>query len=69
VAISIFSGYLAHATVHRLLPGLPERGPKPFAVWPLVADGRPAVGLTASTAKTGPLLAFPFRGGKSTGIN
>ena len=46
-ALSFFSGYLAHAVVHRLLPGLPERGPKPFTVWPLVVDGRLAIGPTA----------------------
>ena len=40
VALNFFSGYLAHAVVHRLLPGLPERGPKPFTVWPLVVDRR-----------------------------
>jgi CRISPR-associated endoribonuclease Cas6 len=50
VAINFFSGYLVHAVVHRLLPGLPERGPKPFTVWPLVVDGRPAVGPTAAPA-------------------
>jgi len=50
VAINPFSGYLAHSVVHRLLPGLPERGPKPFTVWPLLIDGRPAVGPTAAPA-------------------
>ncbi len=50
VVISFFSGYLAHALVHRFLPGLPERGPKPFTVWPLVVDGRPAIGQTAAPA-------------------
>jgi CRISPR-associated endoribonuclease Cas6 len=50
VALSFFSGYLAHAVVHRLLPGLPERGPKPFTVWPLVIDGKPALGPTAAAA-------------------
>ncbi|MFZ8839691.1 MAG: CRISPR-associated endoribonuclease Cas6 [Pyrobaculum sp.] len=50
VALNFFSGYLMHAVVHRLLPGLPERGPKPFTVWPLVVDGRPAVGPTAAPA-------------------
>jgi len=50
VAINFFSGYLAHAVVHRLLPGLPERGPKPFTVWPLVVDGRPALGPAAVPA-------------------
>ena len=50
VAINFFSGYLVHALVHRLLPGLPERGPKPFTVWPLVVDGRPALGPTATPA-------------------
>jgi len=50
VAINFFSGYLAHALVHRYLPGLPERGPKPFTVWPLVVDGRPALGPAAVPA-------------------
>ncbi len=50
VVISFFSGYLVHALVHRLLPGLPERWPKPFTVWPLVVDGRPAIGPTAAPA-------------------
>lgn len=50
VAINFFSGYLVHAVVHRLLPGLPERGPKPFTVWPLAVDGRPAIGPTAAPA-------------------
>jgi hypothetical protein len=50
VAINLFSGYLAHSVVHRLLRGLPERGPKPFTVWPLLIDGRPAVGPTAAAA-------------------
>ncbi|NAZ33255.1 MAG: CRISPR-associated endoribonuclease Cas6 [Pyrobaculum sp.] len=50
VAINLFSGYLAHSVVHRLLRGLPERGPKPFTVWPLLIDGRPAVGLAAAAA-------------------
>jgi len=50
VAINLFSGYLAHAVVHRLLPGLPERGPKPFTVWPLVIDGKPALGPTVAAA-------------------
>jgi CRISPR-associated endoribonuclease Cas6 len=50
VALNFFSGYLVHAVVHRLLPGLPERGPKPFTVWPLVVDGKPALGPTAAPA-------------------
>jgi CRISPR-associated endoribonuclease Cas6 len=50
VALNFFSGYLVHAVVHRLLPGLPERGPKPFTVWPLVVDGKPAIGPTAVPA-------------------
>ena len=50
VALTFFSGYLAHAVVHRLLPGLPERGPKPFTVWPLVVNGKPALGPTAAPA-------------------
>jgi CRISPR-associated endoribonuclease Cas6 len=50
MALNFFSGYLVHAVVHRLLPGLPERGPKPFTVWPLVVDGKPALGLTAAPA-------------------
>ncbi len=50
VVINFFSGYLAHALVHRFLPGLPERGPKPFTVWPLVVDGKPAIGPTAAPA-------------------
>ena len=50
VALNFFSGYLVHAVVHRLLPGLPERGPKPFAVWPLVVDGRILVRPTAVPA-------------------
>ena len=43
VVISFFSGYLAHALVHRFLPELPGRGPKPFTVWPLVVNGKPAI--------------------------
>jgi CRISPR-associated endoribonuclease Cas6 len=50
VVISFFSGYLAHALVHRYLPGLPGRGPKPFTVWPLVVDGKPALGPAAAPA-------------------
>ena len=50
VAVNFFSGYLAHAVVYRLLPGLPERGPKPFTVQPLFFDGRPALGRTAVEA-------------------
>jgi len=52
VVISFFSGYLAHALVHRFMPGLPERGPKPFTVWPLVVDGKPALGPAAVPAGT-----------------
>ena len=60
VVISFFSGYLAHALVHRFLPGLPGRGPKPFAVWPLVVDGKPAVGPTAVPAGAEVVLRAAF---------
>ncbi len=46
VIINFFSGYLAHAVVYRLLPGLSERGPKPFTLRPLLFNGRPVLGKT-----------------------
>ena len=60
VALNFFSGYLVHAVVHRLLPGLLERGPKPFTVWPLVVDGRPALGPTAVPAGAEVVLRAAF---------
>jgi CRISPR/Cas system endoribonuclease Cas6 (RAMP superfamily) len=60
VVISFFSGHLAHAVVHRLLPGLPERGPKPFTVWPLVVGNKPALGPTAVPAGAEVVLRAAF---------
>ena len=60
VVLNFFSGYLVHALVYRLLPGLPERGPKPFTVWPLVVDGKPAIGPTAVPAGAEVVLRAAF---------